>query len=111
MKLSENIRNLRKEKGMTQEALAQQLHTTRQTVSKWEKGRLEPNIQMLINLANYFDITLDALILGTKENKHAHNVQTEQPRPMNVFEFIAQKWWLVILMLLIICGTLAQIFN
>lgn len=111
MKLSENIRNLRKEKGMTQEALAQQLHTTRQTVSKWEKGHLEPNIQMLINLATYFDITLDALILGEKENKYDHNVQTEQPGPMNVFEFIAQKWWLVILMLLIICGTLAQIFN
>ena len=36
--LQDNIKNLRKHKGMTQEELATQLHVVRQTVSKWEKG-------------------------------------------------------------------------
>lgn len=111
MKLSENIRNLRKSKGLTQEKLAEQLHTTRQSVSKWEQGNLEPNIQMLIRLADYFGVTLDELVLDENEMKNDKNVENEHYKSMNFFEFISQKWWLVIIILLIISGTLSQIFN
>lgn len=108
MKLSENIKSLRKGKSLTQEKLAEQLHTTRQSVSKWEQGNLEPNIQMLIRLADYFGVTLDELVLGENEMKNGKN---EHYKSMNFFEFISQKWWLVIIILLIISGTLSQIFN
>lgn len=46
--LNENIKTIRKNKGMTQEELASQLHVTRQTISKWEKGLSVPDAEMQI---------------------------------------------------------------
>lgn len=64
MKLAEQIKKYRKEQGLTQDQLAAELHTTRQTVSKWEQGSIEPNAQMIVNLAQMFDITTDELLTG-----------------------------------------------
>ena len=49
--LSENIKNLRKARGLSQEELAARLHVVRQTVSKWEKGLSVPDSELLIRLA------------------------------------------------------------
>ena len=46
--ISQNIRRLRKEKGMSQEQLAQALHVTRQTVSAWERGIAQPGLDVLV---------------------------------------------------------------
>lgn len=53
--LNENIRNLRKAKGISQEELVIKLHVVRQTVSKWEKGLSVPDASMLIELAEELD--------------------------------------------------------
>ena len=49
--ISQNIRRLRKEKGMSQEQLAQALHVTRQTVSAWERGIAQPGLDVLGQIA------------------------------------------------------------
>lgn len=49
--LKDNIKNLRKEKGLSQEELAIKLNVVRQTVSKWERGLSVPDSSMLISLA------------------------------------------------------------
>ena len=64
--LSDNIRGLRKQKGMTQEELAVRLHVVRQTVSKWEKGLSVPDAAMLQRLADELDVTVSEL-LGAEE--------------------------------------------
>lgn len=64
MKLAEQIRKHRKENDLTQDQLATELHTTRQTVSKWEQGTIEPNAQMIVQLAQRFDISTDELLTG-----------------------------------------------
>lgn len=51
--LSDNIKNLRKNKGFTQEELANKLNVVRQTVSKWEKGYSVPDAEMLKRLLKY----------------------------------------------------------
>ncbi len=61
--LSENIKNLRKNKGLTQEELAIRLHVVRQTVSKWEKGQSVPDAVMLQRLAEELDTDV-AFLLG-----------------------------------------------
>ena len=53
--LNENIKNLRKNKGYTQEELANKLNVVRQTISKWEKGYSVPDAEMLKKLAEIFD--------------------------------------------------------
>ena len=53
--LKENIKNLRKSKGLSQEELAVKLHVVRQTVSKWENGLSVPDAAELISLAEELD--------------------------------------------------------
>mgnify|MGYP003295498233 CR=1 FL=1 len=67
--LNENIRNLRKQKGLSQVELANKIHVVRQTVSKWESGLSVPDSYLLINLANELDVSVSDLLGETiKEN-------------------------------------------
>lgn len=63
--LGENIRNLRKARGYSQETLAQELNVVRQTVSKWEKGLSVPDADMLEKMAGIFEVSVDALLGST----------------------------------------------
>ena len=65
--LSENIKNLRKAKGISQEELAIKLNVVRQTISKWEKGLSVPDSEMLIKLAEELDTTVNILLGETVE--------------------------------------------
>ena len=60
--LNENIKNLRKSKGLSQEELAIKLHVVRQTVSKWENGLSVPDSSMLISLADELDTSVSTLL-------------------------------------------------
>lgn len=62
---SENLKNLRKQKGMSQEVLAQQLNVVRQTISKWEKGLSVPDAEMLSRIAELFEVS-ESDLLGSK---------------------------------------------
>ncbi len=61
-KLAENIRKYRKERQMTQEELAEKLNLTVGTISKWERGSSEPELSYLMQLAQIFHVSLDALL-------------------------------------------------
>lgn len=60
--LSENLKTLRKARGLSQEELASRLHVVRQTVSKWEKGLSVPDAELLVRLAEELDSTVTALL-------------------------------------------------
>ena len=62
---SENLKTLRKQKGLTQETLAIKLHITRQTISKWEKGLSVPDTEQLVRLAEVLEVPITQL-LGQK---------------------------------------------
>ncbi|MBO6053693.1 MAG: helix-turn-helix domain-containing protein [Clostridia bacterium] len=62
MKLNENIAALRKEKGLTQEELAQVFGVTNQAVSKWESAQSCPDVALLPEIAAYFGVSVDALM-------------------------------------------------
>jgi len=64
IKLNENIAFLRKQKGITQEELANAIHVSNQAVSKWESGKCCPDIELLPDLACFFGVTIDELLLG-----------------------------------------------
>lgn len=65
MTFGERLLKLRKEKGLSQEALAEQLNTTRQAVSKWENNQGYPETEKLLMISNLFNISVDSLL---KEN-------------------------------------------
>lgn len=67
--IGENIKKLRREKGVTQEKLAEHLKISTQAVSKWERGETLPDITLVIPLASYFGVSTDEL-LGLDEAKN-----------------------------------------
>ena len=70
MKINEQIAFLRKERGITQEALANALGVTNQSVSKWEASICCPDIQLLPEIAKFFGVTVDSLLgCETAESK------------------------------------------
>lgn len=64
MEFHEKLQQLRKQKGLTQEELAQELYVSRAAVSKWESGRGYPNIDSLKLLAKFYGVTVDELLSG-----------------------------------------------
>lgn len=58
----ENLKALRKDRGLSQEELAVRLNVVRQTISKWEKGLSVPDAAMLIRLAEVLDTTVSRLL-------------------------------------------------
>ena len=65
--LNERIKQLRKEKGLTQSQLADLLGVTDKAVSKWEVGETNPDISLLPKISEIFNVTLDYLLVGKKE--------------------------------------------
>lgn len=61
-KLAQNIRDYRKKLGLTQDQLAERLDITLGTVSKWERGSSEPDLGYIMDLAELFHVSVDALI-------------------------------------------------
>ena len=64
MELNEKLQELRKQKGMTQEELAEVLFVSRTAISKWESGRGYPNIDSLKAISRFFGVTIDELLSG-----------------------------------------------
>lgn len=63
MEFNNKLYELRKQKGFSQEELANRLNVSRQTVSKWEVGDSTPDMEKLIAISDLFGITLDELVL------------------------------------------------
>lgn len=69
IKIGVFIKELRKEKGLTQEQFAEQFHVTRRTVSRWETGNNLPDLDILIEMADYYDIELRELLDGERKSE------------------------------------------
>ena len=69
MEMGKEIRRLRQDRGLTQEALAAALNVTAQTVSKWECGNSIPDVQLLPEIAVYFGVSIDQLFAMTPQQQ------------------------------------------
>ena len=73
--LSENIKRLRRSKGLSQEELALKINVVRQTISKWENGISVPDAQMLITLSKALDTSVDVLLGEDVTDKEADDLK------------------------------------
>ena len=78
MPLSEKLYTLRKKGGLSQEQLAEQLHVSRQAISKWESGTSHPEHEKLVAISRYFHVSLDDLLKEDNEQSD-HTPQTASP--------------------------------
>ena len=86
-KLPENIRFYRKERGMTQEALAELLGLTLGTISKWERGSSEPDLGYLMQLADVFHVSVDALLGFSIKGTNAEDLCNSISDHVSIREF------------------------
>ena len=73
MTFSERLKNLRKERGVSQEELAKVLHITRQSISKWETGTAYPDMEKMKMLSDFYELSLDELM--DQDSKGASGIQ------------------------------------
>jgi len=72
MEFHDKLRKLRKEQGMSQEELAQQLNVSRQAVSKWESGQGFPETDKLLVIGNIFAVSMDYLFKRQSQRNRPH---------------------------------------
>ena len=68
-KIGRFLKDLRKEKNLTQEQLAEQFQISRRTVSRWETGSNLPDLDILIEMADYYDVDLRELLDGESKSE------------------------------------------
>ena len=69
MKIEDKLLKLRKEKGLSQEEVADRLNVSRQTISKWETGQSSPDFDKIIPLCELYEISSDELLTGKKKEE------------------------------------------
>lgn len=82
MNVADRIQNLRKQKGISQEELADRIGVSRQTVSKWESEQSTPDMDKIILLSDFFEVTTDYLLKGIE--KESDNVKKTDARIFSV---------------------------
>jgi len=87
MNIADRIQNLRKLKGISQEELADKIGVSRQTVSKWESEQSIPDINRVVVLSDFFEVTSDYLLKGIEGNPHESEKRLELNA--NIFVLIA----------------------
>lgn len=94
MNIGDMILKLRKEKGLSQEEVAEKLNVTRQTVSKWETGESKPDFDKIIPLCDLFSITTEELLRGKKleeikeEKVPKKDIKKERAKVLSICTFL-----------------------
>ena len=76
--LNENIKTIRKSKGLSQEELAVKLNVVRQTISKWEKGYSVPDAEMISKMSDVFEVPVSELLDQQIKVEDEQNMLAEQ---------------------------------
>lgn len=88
--LSEKLKQLRSESGLTQEQVAEKLNVTRSAIARWETDKGFPDITNLIAISKLYDITVDELIKGSREVQQKITADSK-----------AKKWHLLVILYLV----------
>ena len=83
IKVGAFLKDLRKEKGITQEQLAEKLGVSGRTISRWETGKNMPDISLLVEIAEFFDVSIPEIIKGERKSEYMKNETKEVAETMS----------------------------
>lgn len=102
VKIGKFLAQLRKEKGLTQEQLAEKLGVNNKTISRWETGNYMPPVEMLLELSKFYEVSINELLCGErlsesnyKEKAEANLEQVLRDSPFTLKEkkeYFMKKW-------------------
>lgn len=81
MAIGDSIRKLRRSAKLTQEKFAEILEVSQQSVQKWESGSAVPEIDKLVKISEYFDLTLDSLVIGSDNREVQAKSNSDMAKP------------------------------
>ncbi|MCR5350599.1 MAG: helix-turn-helix domain-containing protein [Acholeplasmatales bacterium] len=111
-KIGNFIKELRKEKGDTQDELAEKFFVSRRTVSRWETGANLPDIEVLMDLADYFNVDLREILNGKKKDKKDMNEEIKETIiSANDYTKTKFKRTRITTLVLLIIGLIALMFS
>lgn len=85
------LRELRRGRGLTQQQIAEEFGVTVRTVSRWETGSNLPDIDLLLLLADYYEVDLKELLSGSRKDETMDDEMKETVRKVSDYKDIAQK--------------------
>lgn len=85
------LRELRRGRGLTQQQIAEEFGVTVRTVSRWETGSNLPDIDLLLLLADYYEVDLKELLSGSRKDETMEDEMKETVRKVSDYKDIAQK--------------------
>lgn len=91
IQLADRLVQLRKENGYSQEALAEKLGLSRQSISKWERAEASPDTDNLIALAKVYSMSLDELLGNTDEPEEADEKKPKEKKPLTPAQLKGKK--------------------
>lgn len=94
-RLGERLRQAREERGLTQEALADELHVSRQTVSNWERGKTLPDIQSLVGAASTLGMGLPELLGEEATGRMSELAEASRAELKTVYGALSLGWVVV----------------
>lgn len=104
--IANNIRNLRKEKGLSQEQMAELLHVTRQTVSAWERGVAQPSLDTLEEIAKALEAEPEKLLYGADQpRKPVYRVVSGLPVLVSIPAYLFFVLWILPLFMMPLLGS------
>ena len=83
MRIGEQIKNYRKTEGLTQEQVANYLGVSTPAVNKWEKGNNMPDISILVDIADYYDISIPEIISGERKSEMMNEEERKIAKTMS----------------------------
>lgn len=109
MTFGENLKQLRLDRHFTQEQLAEEFQVTRQTVSKWELNQVMPETGKLVEIAQYFGMSLDEMVFGKSAQEEVfiselNPVKREEVSEVCDYGFLKNVIGIGIITLFLICG-------
>ena len=106
MTISERLYNLRKERNLSQEELANVLGVSRQTISKWETGESTPDFDKIVPLCNFYGITSDELLSGKKDIVESNKDERRCIFARNIA--ISVALYIISIVVIIFCSTVLE---
>ena len=78
IKVGAFLKELRRDKGITQEQLAEELNVSGRTISRWETGKNMPDISLLVEIAEFFDVSIPEIIKGERKSENMKNEEVKE---------------------------------
>ncbi len=110
-KMGAFLKKLRNEKNLTQEQLAERLNTTRRSVSRWEGGYNLPDIDILIEMSDFYDVDLRELLDGERKNEKMNQETKETVLKVAEYSKTQKEKMAKITLIYFIIGVISLIAN